>query len=124
MLKPVKSGHADIAIASRKVPGGKTVGWPLLRTVISWGATTLAKPLTTVKDRTCGYCVFRKDILKNKKLELIGYKIVLEVLVRAKYKKVVEVPFVFINRQKGKSKTNLKCHFCIYGISQDYMRLN
>lgn len=107
LLNAVKNG-ADIAVASRKVGNGRTIGWGVYRRVMSWIATALAWPLTSVKDRTSGYMVFRKKIIEGKKLNPIGYKIVLEVVVRSNSKRIVEVPFTFINRKKGKSHTNKK----------------
>jgi len=107
LLRALDNG-ADIAVGSRRVGNGKTTGWPLLRHAISLGATLIASPLTRVKDRTSGYFVFKRNILHGKKLDLIGYKIMLEVVVRSGSKRVVEVPFTFVNRTAGKSKTNLK----------------
>ena len=42
---------------------------------------------------------FVVSALKNR-----GYKILLEVLATGKYRKVLEVPYVFVVRKKGKSK--------------------
>ncbi len=107
LLETVKNG-ADIAVASRKVGNGGTLGWSHYRHLMSWTATALAWPLTSVKDRTSGYMVFRRKIIAGKKLNPIGYKIVLEVIVRSGSKRVVEVPFTFINRKTGQSHTNKK----------------
>jgi dolichol-phosphate mannosyltransferase len=52
--------------------------------------------------------VFRRSAIEGKKLNPIGYKIVLEVVVRSGSKRIVEVPFTFINRKTGKSHTNKK----------------
>ena len=107
LLDTINNG-ADIAVASRKVGNGRTLGWNSYRHIISWGATMLAWPLTSVKDRTSGYFLFRREVIDGKKLNLIGYKIMLEVVVRSQSKRVVEVPFTFINRKEGKSKTNTR----------------
>ena len=37
-----------------------------------------------------------------------GYKILLEVLGRGDYQTVIEVPFIFIERQQGRSKLGLR----------------
>ncbi len=107
LLETVRNG-ADIAVASRKVGNGRTIGWGPYRHLMSWFATALAWPLTSIKDRTSGYMVFRKKILEGIKLNPVGYKIVLEVVVRSRSKRVVEVPFTFINRKTGQSHTNKK----------------
>jgi dolichol-phosphate mannosyltransferase len=107
LLGTINNG-ADIAVASRKVGNGRTLGWNSYRHIISWGATMLAWPLTSVKDKTSGYFLFRREVIDGKKLNLIGYKIMLEVVVRSGSKRVVEVPFTFINRKAGKSKTTTR----------------
>jgi dolichol-phosphate mannosyltransferase len=96
--------EADISVASRNVTGGGVRGWPLSRKAISWGATTIAKLLTDVKDPMSGFFALRKKVIEGAVLDPKGYKILLEVLVRGDYEKVKEVPFVFEDRQNGKSK--------------------
>jgi dolichol-phosphate mannosyltransferase len=95
---------ADISVASRNVKGGGVRGWPLSRKAISWGATTIAKLLTDVKDPMSGFFALRKDVVEGVDLDPRGYKILLEVLVRGRYERVEEVPFVFEDRKTGTSK--------------------
>lgn len=109
----------DIVIASRFVNGAKTK--------LSFGRICVSKiyillshifvPKTSfIKDTSTGYFVFKKQILKNVKLEPIGFKILLEILAKANYSndKVVEVPFNFGVRARGKSKFNLKQSFIAF----------
>lgn len=107
LLENIENG-ADIVVASRKVGNGKTIGWSFYRHLMSWFASALAWPLTSVKDRTSGYFVFRREVIEGRILNPIGYKIMLEVVVKSKSKRIIEVPFTFINRKEGKSKTNLR----------------
>ena len=58
----------------------------------------------------------KKDLIKNLSFEAIGYKILLEILVKTKGAKVKEVPFVCINRQEGSSKFS-------FSIINDYFKL-
>jgi dolichol-phosphate mannosyltransferase len=101
-------GGADIAVASRYVPGGGTEGWSSLRKIISSGAILLAHVLVPhsrrIKDPMSGYFAFKRSVISGVKLEPIGYKILLEMLVVGKASKVAEVPFMFAPREKGKSK--------------------
>jgi dolichol-phosphate mannosyltransferase len=94
---------ADVSIASRYVPGGGNVGWSKLRQVISNGAIFLAHlllPLSRkVKDPMSGFFAFRRGLIQNVKLDPIGYKILLELIVIARPHKVVEVPFMFRIRE-------------------------
>jgi len=107
LVENIENG-ADIAVASRKVGKGGTIGWNFYRHLMSWFASALAWPLTSVKDKTSGYFAFRREAIEGRHLNPIGYKIMLEVVVRSQSKRVVEVPFTFINRKEGKSKTNLR----------------
>ncbi len=110
VIKAMDEG-ADIAVASRYVPGGGNVGWSKLRQVISNGAIFLAHLLLPrsrkVKDPMSGFFAFRRELLKGITLKPIGYKILLEMVVIARPQKVVEVPFMFRIREKGKSKLNV-----------------
>lgn len=120
LLDNVKRG-SDLAIASRYVPGGSVENWSFGRKIISKIAVILAKPLTKIKDPVSGYFFFKKNIIEDVSLEPRGYKILLEIIVRANIKKFVEVPYKFIDRQKGKSKFNSSIiRDYIYQVSQLY----
>ncbi|MBI2085664.1 MAG: polyprenol monophosphomannose synthase [Candidatus Aenigmarchaeota archaeon] len=107
MFAEINNG-ADLVIGSRYTSGGGIKGWPFTRKITSWGATTLALPFTRLKDPVSGLFMFRSSVIGGIELSPIGYKIGLEVIVKGKYKKVVEVPYVFVNRKVGKTKLNLK----------------
>lgn len=109
MLKKIQEG-SDVVIGSRYTQGGNIENWPMSRKIISKGATTLARPLTRVKDPMSGLMFLKKDVIKGKKLNPKGYKICLEILVKGDYNTVAEVPITFIDRQKGESKLNWKEH--------------
>jgi len=100
--------EADITVGSRYMPGGGVEEWPFVRRMISKGATLMARPLTRVKDPMSGFFFLRKAVIAGKDLKPKGYKILLEILVKGTYSKVTEVPFMFRNRNVGKSKMTLK----------------
>ena len=104
LLETVRSGAADVAVASRRVKGGGIQNWPLSRRVISWVSGMMARPLVPVRDTTSGYFALKKSCIEAVELRPIGYKIGLEVLARGRYATVREVPFVFTDRQFGQSK--------------------
>jgi dolichol-phosphate mannosyltransferase len=104
MIQPILAGSAEMTIASRHVPGGASPGLDGTRRVISWGGALLARPLTSVKDPMSGYFAVRRDVLIRGNLTPVGYKIVLEVLVKCHPSPAVEVPFVFAPRSAGTSK--------------------
>jgi len=105
MVKALEEG-ADLAIGSRYVPGGGIEDWPWKRKFTSQVAILLAQPLTSVKDITSGYFLVRRSALEGVELDPIGFKIGLEVIAKARYKRFVEVPYVFTDRVAGESKLN------------------
>ncbi len=94
----------DVIIASRYVKSGKVEGWNLLRRLVSKGATLLARPLTQVKDPMSGCFLAKAAVIKGINFEPLGYKILLEVLVKGNYEKVKEIPYAFRVRRHGQSK--------------------
>lgn len=100
--------ESDFVIGSRLIKGGKVEEWPFHRKLISWSARQLARPLTPVKDIMSGFFFIKKEVVNDIKLKPRGYKICLEILIKGKYNKVKEVPFVFMNRSVGESKLNMK----------------
>jgi len=99
--------NADLVVGSRLIRGGGSESWPFHRKLISWCAQGLAKPLTPVKDAMSGFFALKKAVIRNVPLEAYGYKILLEILVVGKYKKVAEVPFTFLNRSFGETKISV-----------------
>ncbi len=101
---PVLEGRADMTIGSRYIAGGEARNWPWLRRVISKTAIRLASPLTPVKDPMSGFFCIRRDLLQGLDLNPLGYKIALEILVKASPQRVLEIPICFADRRLGKSK--------------------
>src|ERR1019366_1177662 len=100
---------ADLAIGSRYVPGGGTSDWTWVRRFISrtathMAATVLPLKLATVGDPMSGIFMVRASALRDAKLNPLGYKILLEIIAKAHYQKLVEVPYVFQERERGASK--------------------
>jgi dolichol-phosphate mannosyltransferase len=60
--------------------------------------------LVPVRDSTSGFFAIRRAVIEGVKLNPIGFKIGFEVMARGRYKKAVEVPYVFRDRELGKSK--------------------
>lgn len=107
MFSIIKEEKADFVIGSRYVKGGRIKGWNFKRKIMSKVATLLAKPFTSVKDSMSGFFMIKKECLKDRKFNPKGFKILLELVIKAKYKKIKEVPIVFVNRTKGKSKAGI-----------------
>lgn len=112
LVKAVEAYGADLAIGSRYVPGGGCPNWGILRKAISKGATCIAhmylSKARTVHDPMSGFYAFRKKCIEGVRFSPIGYKILLEMLILGNFKQVAEVPFIFEDRESGKSKMKLK----------------
>jgi dolichol-phosphate mannosyltransferase len=111
LLEALERTGADLAIASRYVPGGSNITLSRSRRLVSRGAIALAWLLLArarrVADPVSGFFAFRRRIVEGVPLQPIGYKILLEVLVRGNVTSVVEVPYRFDTRQAGESKLTL-----------------
>jgi dolichol-phosphate mannosyltransferase len=107
MYQTIKKDNFDLVIGSRYIKEGKIVGWNLYRKGLSKGVTLLARIFTNVKDPMAGYFFIKKKCLEGVDLNSKGFKILLEILIKAKYNRVKEIPIIFINRTKGKSKAGM-----------------
>ena len=109
LAQAIQQEDIDLAIGSRYVPGGGTSDWTWVRRFISRTATHMAASvlplkLSTVRDPMSGLFLVRRSALENAELNPLGYKILLEVIAKAHYRKLVEVPYVFQERRHGGSK--------------------
>jgi len=110
LVLPIINGESDLTMATRYLEKEEIEKWPLIRKITSRGATILARPLTNISDPMSGFFFFNKNILDGVILSPIGYKIMLEIVVKAKYQNYKEIPFTFRDRYKGESKLNWKEH--------------
>ncbi|MTI20799.1 polyprenol monophosphomannose synthase [Fulvivirga sp. RKSG066] len=105
-----KEGN-DLAIGSRYVSGVNVVNWPMGRVIMSYFASIYVRFITgmPINDTTAGFVCFRRNILQTIPLDqirFIGYAFQIEMKFTAmKYGfKLKEVPIVFTDRTRGKSK--------------------
>lgn len=94
----------DIVIGSRFNEGSSVENWRIDRKIISKVGVWLAGNLTKVSDPLSGYFVLKRGVLNDMKLTSPGYKILLEILVKGRYKKIREIPFRFRTREHNVSK--------------------
>ena len=107
MAQAIHSKRWDIAVGSRLAPGGGFDDWPLWGRIKSRFAALFARGLTTLSDPTTGMMALRRDLLTELDLDPVGWKIVLEVVVKSAPRRVLEVPIVFGPRLEGDSKQSL-----------------
>jgi dolichol-phosphate mannosyltransferase len=109
LMGPVKKGYS-LVIGSRYCEGGGAVDWSLVRLVISKVANLIASSLIGEKlnDYTSGMRCYSTKMVNA----IIGdlhsetYEIQIETIRQAHLRrfKIGEVPIIFTNRKKGKSK--------------------
>ena len=96
-----------IVVASRYTRGGSIRGWPYKRLLLSRLAAKIAihgLKLCNIRDPISGFFAFPRHIIENIRFDTYGYKLLLEILVKAKGVRVKEIPYTFINRKSGESK--------------------
>ena len=109
---PYQEGGADVAIGSRYVKGGKCVGWPFRRWLISRAGGIFIRFMlgVPVKDPTGGFKCFTRRALELlgdfSSIKSFGYSFQMEMNYRMWQAglKLVEVPITFSERRAGASK--------------------
>lgn len=106
-----KKDGADLAIGSRYITGVNVVNWPMNRILLSYFASKYVRFITRMKiqDTTAGFVCYKRKVLETIDLDAIkfvGYAFQIEMKFKAYLKgfKIVEVPVIFTDRAKGKSK--------------------
>lgn len=99
---------ADAVYGSRYVPGGAMEGVPGWRVVVSRFANAVMRAAfrTSVHDLTTGMRAFRREVVRDLRLDATGFEAQLEITVRliAAGRRIDEVPMVLRNRSVGESK--------------------
>jgi len=100
-----------LAIGSRKIKGGKIVGWNFKRKFMSHGAMVIARTFLRLraKDVTSGFRCFKREVLEKINLDNVksnGYAFQEEMLYRTQKNKfhIKEIPVIFSDRKLGTSK--------------------
>jgi dolichol-phosphate mannosyltransferase len=106
LILPIMRGEADLAIASRYIPGGSAAGlggrWRLAASVGSREIIHLFLPRTRkLTDPGGNFFAFRRSLLDGVTLRPQGFKMLMEILARTNWSKTVELPYVFENRNAG-----------------------
>ncbi len=102
---------ADLSIGSRYIDGVNVVNWPMTRILLSYFASKYVRFITRMKiqDTTAGFVCYKRKVLSTIDLDsvkFVGYAFQIEMKYKAYLKKfkIVEVPVIFTDRTKGKSK--------------------
>jgi dolichol-phosphate mannosyltransferase len=114
LIHAVEDG-ADLAIGSRYMPGGQVPDWKLSRRMISQVGNLyvgLALGLH-VRDATAGFRAYAAGALRGIDLDDIkadgyGFQVEMAYSVNRNGGRIVEVPIVFGERQRGESKMSIR----------------
>jgi dolichol-phosphate mannosyltransferase len=120
----------DVAIGSRYIKGVNVVNWPMSRVLLSYCASIYVRIITgmPIRDTTAGFVCYRRKVLETLNLDgikFVGYAFQIEMKFKAYLKKfkIVEIPVIFTDRTKGKSKmTGSIIYEAVFGVFK--MKLN
>ena len=114
----------DVVIGSRYISGVNVVNWPIQRVLLSYFASIYARLITGVpiKDLTSGFVGYKVNVLKSilkENIRFNGYAFQIEMKFKAHSNgfKLIEIPIIFTDRKKGKSKMSLSIVWeAIFGL--------
>lgn len=103
---------ADMSIGSRYINNRvNVVNWDMKRLLMSYFASKYVKFITrmSIDDTTAGFVCYHRRVLETINLDnikFVGYAFQIEMKFNAHLKKfkIIEVPIIFTDRKKGKSK--------------------
>ncbi|HXX03064.1 MAG TPA: glycosyltransferase family 2 protein [Xanthobacteraceae bacterium] len=113
MLETLRSGRADLVVASRYLAGGSAAGLSRQRSRVSRWSNALVRGLLGIEltDPMSGHFMIRRDVFEAlaPALSSQGFKILLDILATAHGKlRTVELPSDFRERRYGESKLDSK----------------
>jgi len=107
--------NSDVILGSRYITGVNVINWPMRRLLLSWFANLYTRVITgmPVHDATGGFKCFRREVLEAIDLDRVtsnGYAFQIEMTFKAWKKSfnIKEIPIIFVDRVKGKSKMSKK----------------
>ena len=112
MLSRLRSGIADIVVASRYLPDGGTGDWPAHRLALSRSGSWFVRQIsgTLTSDPLSGFFMVRAELVEQAAPQLSsgGFKILLDLLLSARVRpRVIDLPYVMRPRRAGASKLDL-----------------
>ena len=106
LLQRLDDPGCDFVLGTRYGHAGSIVAsWPWKRRFASRLATLSARPLARVSDPMSGYFALPRSTWERAdRLDPVGYKIALELIVKGRCRQVAEIPIRFDVRSAGESK--------------------
>lgn len=104
----------DLAVGSRYIKGVNVVNWPMHRVLMSYFAGYYVRFITgmPIQDTTAGFKCYHRKVLETINLDniqFVGYAFQISMKFETwKYGfKIIEIPIIFTDRTKGKSKMSV-----------------
>ena len=102
---------ADLVVATRHGDGGGLGDWGLYRRLTSWGAAWIGRLLlpqvyARVSDPLSGCYLVRREAIQGVPLKPLGYKSLMEILVRGNVRGIHECGYEMRKRIRGQSKVH------------------
>ncbi|GAA2619915.1 hypothetical protein GCM10010399_58770 [Dactylosporangium fulvum] len=113
VVEAVNTGGADVVVATRYGESGNAggLGGPVRRLVSRMSGRlarlTFPRRLWPVTDPMSGFFAVRREAVDTE-LRPNGFKILLEIVVRSRIRRIAEVPYTFQPRQAGASKASVR----------------
>jgi len=106
-----RMADADLVVATRHGDGGGLGDWELKRRVTSWGAAVIGRILlpevfARISDPLSGCYFLRREAIQGVELKPLGYKSLMEVVVRGTVREIRECGYEMRKRNRGKSKVH------------------
>jgi dolichol-phosphate mannosyltransferase len=108
--------EADLVVASRFAEGGGLGDWAMHRRINSrvahsLGRIILPQAFCRSSDPLSGCYIFRRDAIAGAELHPLGFKTLMEIMVRGNFARVREVSYEMRSRQRGSSKLRMRHWF-------------
>ena len=113
MLAAARQTDVEVVVGSRYTRGLTLKGFhDPGRFAVSAVARQLARmalpPARLTSDPLSGFFLIRRSVVEGVRLQPMGYKILLEVLVRGRWSKIADVSYSFHSRNAGVSKATMR----------------
>jgi dolichol-phosphate mannosyltransferase len=110
-----KARDGDVILGSRYIQGVNVINWPMSRLLLSFFANVYTRVITglPVRDATGGFKCFHRKALESINLDEVrsdGYSFQIEMTFKCWKKgfRICEIPIIFYERKKGRSKMSRK----------------
>lgn len=112
LYRTARHAGADIVVGSRFMDGSSALGFggagrQKISASARWVARALLAPARQTSDPLSGFFLVRRHVVEQVDLRPVGYKILLEIMVRGRWSRLVDIPYAFHSRNAGVSNATV-----------------